>query len=387
LAGSQIPQYEEIGLIKKALLAQSYGQWFKHIKACHQFISSIDNSPIDPLLAAEIKNAIGDFDGQKIAKCFFDHIEVIVKNLSHQLESEARAAVLALPNGENLWDRVKDQSLYGLVVDFNGDDELELCISDVDFFQHVYANVIAAPSNLRPHYAFLVDWLVGNGFGSMQDYPVFFYGEMIAVTKGELRIIKNFVDRLRNKGDEEAEIIVKRYANCKCVQKLIGEVEEVILFGECLHQLLEEDFDYALGTLEEGVELIEYAMNYQSLMDTKGLQMSDIQSLQCGDNDIADLLVAVAKQTQVIGERTLTSQDETFPFGMVVSPFELHGLSDFIDHRLQQCFEGFMNNGENNEIYIINTGIPSWKDELFARVRHTALLFGLIEAVNPLVEK
>lgn len=389
LAGQPAPVVEQVKGIKQRILAKELSAWADGIKPLLSVANAINPIPVQSELVNIILTAVREYELKSASNAVQEHISNVVGGVSQELQATVERAILSLPNGKSIFEKVADSHLYGLSLEKNGDDNFELAIDSVDFFQHFYADVELVPQAYRPYYAFLLKTLMGRGLGEMQINVIEYYGGIDPVSPGRAKIIRRFVEKLRESQDkddteEHVKSILSAYSRCKTIERFLLDVEEVCSYGDDMLRLLVDDYESAMNFLDEGIDLLEYATKYRQIMEHGELTLEALLAIEDDGSDYMKLFKAVAGAFHGLPmcESAISLRDERVPFGVIISPMREIDVTDEVERRLSNLWEGFCNNAEDLESWVINLSNPDWMLSVKNAIVTTGLAFALIEGVS-----
>lgn len=385
LAGKNVPEILAVETVKNQIKANELKDWCKAVAPVNDVLREINDIQVSPELANSILEAVRYFDIQRANSEFEQHIRTVVGSVSQYIQGQIERVVKSLPNGQRIFDEIADNSLYVLCLEKNGDDDYELSMESNGFFEHYYADVGSVPEKYRPYYAFLLHRLMMGSFGELQINVIEYYGSVDAVSVGRAGIISRFLKKLRV-CDSEGEIqsVLKAYGRCKTIDNFLVEVEEVCSWGECIREMLVNDHESALNCLEEGFELMEYAVKYKSLMDYGDVTLDSLLSAEDDGSEYMALFKAIWEVFSGLPEcnSAIMLKDERTPFGVIISPLGEREITDEVERRLQNLYEGYCNNCEDSEAWIIDLKNPDWKKYVSNCALSMALVIAMITGVG-----
>lgn len=318
------------------------------------------------------------------------------ETLITKVMTEAKSLVTSLPFGESIWEKLSGSKLYGFHYFSDVSTDLQLRYCSLDFFAHyqIDANTLKEPTQ-KLYYA-LLNKLMAFGDGAWQQ-DISTYGQWcfsVPESQQEMEQIESFVESFRC--SEIAEVKELLNGQPQCIQSFLGTIDESCFTD--LDSLLESDddgeFEAYKESAEEGLQFLRAEFLCKKLgINGSRLSWADLAELQAAIVDdgckTLQLLKGVLSNSSLFNEdeqsRTtrgdvLSYVDETHPgFGIVLCPFAENSPEDLAFHQLSEnMYQQFMEMGEAEDWWIVNTSHAAWLDVMLTRIKATALLMYLV---------
>lgn len=383
LAGKPAPVVQQVESIKKSIIAKEMKDWSDSIEPVMQAVKRFNPTPVKPERAKEVVNALREFDAKRASKELNEHIADMVGELSQEFQCEVERTIKGLTNGQSIWEKVAGCELYGISLEKNGDDELQVSIDSVDYFQHFYADIASVPETYRPYYAFLLFTLIRSGFGEFQDNVVEYYGSFSKMGEANMAVVREFIKKLKEQSQEEISEVLSEYADSKVIEEFLFEVSDVVTWGEDIMEILQNDIDTGIQYLEDGLEIAEYVEKHNAVMNCDGVSLSALLRMEDESPYMALFKsVAAAHSSLTEYERAVNLMEESTPFGVIISALGEADVSDEVERRIQSVYESYMNNAEDLEAWIVDLNKPDWKGSVKNMMIRTGLVIAMIEGVK-----
>lgn len=316
--------------------------------------------------------------------------------LLQKVMNEVQALVTGLPFGAQLWEQLSECEFYGFFIN-ESSDGAELRYSALDFFRHFDIDAESLSQSAMNAYLMVITKLIFFGDGAWQQ-DVCSYGRwefVIPKSQEELDVVTGFVNEIQSIEVSEASAFLQGYTD-KAVIDFIATVEEsyYLELSEIIEADDEENFDSAKESMTSALDYLKAEFGCNKLGITGHyLDWSEIEALikniETPHQDTVILLKAIVAHSPLFSEseddrkathEVLCAVEETHPgFGIVLSPFKdgtvegeaLNSISEEMENQ-------FMETGEFEDAWIIDTSNPSWVEVILQRTKATALLMSLV---------
>lgn len=329
-----------------------------------------------------------------------------VGGLVQKVMDEVSTVIAALPYGERLQKELEKHVLYGFYIDETGGNP-ELRYTDIDFFSHYDAEIERLECDefggqLKELFVKTISKLISIGDGVWQnDIQAFGRWDFTTPTKDELHEIEHFSDDLQSVDVSQVAEFLIGYQS-KAVTGFLESIEET--YYSSLDDIIESEddgeFEGFKESVQEGVKFLRAEYLSKELgISAKVASWDELEQMATKLtsttangylSDTAHLLDSLIKQRPLSVDGNLPSEDvrcdvfsaveETCPgLGLIICPFEdesdagkaLRVLSD-------EMYQQFMESGEGNDLWVINTKNTAWLDAVISRTTATAMLLALI---------
>ncbi|MAA96543.1 MAG: hypothetical protein CML22_06880 [Rheinheimera sp.] len=397
LVGQSIDVPDELKAIKESIIKAECASWLTLIKGRAEQFKGVSNSPLSEPVVKALREALASFDGRAACQAYYQHVDEVMGALRRQLMSEVKSVVDPIRHSDKIWPVLEDMALYGLCLSSPyADDDMQLTLESCDFFQHHFAAINHIPAQYQAHYALLLNELMIAGSGVWQLDVSQYYGAMECTRcENELAEVGAFVRAFSEANFTDAVALVSNNQN-EVISDFLDELNEMYLYGEDLTDALESDPESVVQFINDAFERLTFEVQSVKLTSNKGVTLDDVASLSKNDSSgYAILLSQVAKgylsyKQDNHKERSLEvmeQKEDTFPFGIIISPLSEGELNDSVDNMLQGVYEGFMNAAEDNDVLIIKTGHSDWFEVVCNHSKSTGLMMALISGMDLLAER
>lgn len=319
--------------------------------------------------------------------------------LVEKVMSEAKGLVNSLPFGDGIWQELAESRLYGFHFFSDQKTPLQLRYCALDFFTHYHVDAEEiANDSVRALYYALLSKLMAFGDGAWQQdinsYGLWDYA--IPTTQTDFDLVKGFVDEISDMDVINASIHFKEQGQVTAIKSFLDSIDEsrFLDVNEILDSEDEGEFECYKESLTESFEYIraEFLCNNLGLSGQRpSWETLHAMQAEIGDDNCKtlQLLRAVlthsalfdeAESAQLTRNDVLSFVEETHPsFGVVLCPFaEKSSENDALHIVSDNMYQQFMEAGEAEDWWIVNTGHPSWLDVVLNRVKATTLLMSLV---------
>lgn len=319
--------------------------------------------------------------------------------LVEKVMSEAKALVDSLPFGDGIWQQLAESKLYGFHYYSDKKTPLQLRYCALDFFvhYHVDAEQIANESVRKLYYAVLSKLMAFGDGAWQQDINCYgLWDFAIPKTQTDFDLIKAFVDEISDMDVFNAAIHFKEHGQVAAIKSFLDSIDEsrFLDVNEILDSEDDGEFESYKESLAESFDFVqaEYLCNHLGLSGQR-LSWETLNAMQAeivDDNcKTLKLLRTVLNHSALFDETepaqltrndVLSYVDETHPsFGVVLCPFaEGSSENDALQIVSENMYQQFMEAGEAEDWWIVNTGHSSWLDVVLNRVKATTLLMSLV---------
>lgn len=397
LVGQSIVMPDELNVIKQSIIKAECASWFTRIKRRAEQFKGVSNAPLSEPVVKALKEALASFDGRAACQAYYQHVDDVMGALSRQIMCEVKSVVDPIRHSDKIWPVLEDMALYGLCLSNPyADDDMQLTLESCDFFQQHFAAIGSIPAQYQAHYALLLNELMLAGSGVWQLDVSQYYGAMECTRcEKELAEVYDFVKAFSQANFTDAVALLSHNKK-KVIKDFLGELIEMYLYGEDITDALESDPESLVGLINEAYERLAFEVQSTKLTNSQGLTLDDVASLSKNDSSgYAILLSQVAKaylsykqdNHKARSLDVLEQKEETFPFGIIISPLSEGELECGVDNMLQGVYEGFMQAAEDVDVLIINTRHSDWFKVVCDHKKSTGLLMALITGMDLLAER
>ena len=316
--------------------------------------------------------------------------------LLQKVMDEVQVLVTSLPFGTEIWAQLSKAEFYGFFIN-ESSDGAELRYSALDFFRHYDIDAQRLSQSAMNAYLMVITKLICFGDGAWQQ-DVCSYGRwefVIPESQEELDVVTEFVNEIQSIEVSEASAFLQGYT-AKGVTDFIATVEEsyYLELSEIISDEDEENFEYLKENMSSALDYLNAEFGCKKLGITgQSLAWHEIEALLKNiddpHQDTAKLLNAIVAHSHLFGEseddrkatyEVLNVVEETHPgFGLVLCPFKDRTVEGEALNSLSEEMENqFMETGEYDDAWIIDTSKPSWVDVILQRTKATALLMSLV---------
>lgn len=321
--------------------------------------------------------------------------KVAKESLLQKVMDEVQGLVTGLPFGAEIWALLSKSELYGFSIN-ESSAGAELRYSALDFFGHYDIDAKRLNPSAMNAYLMVITKLICFGDGAWQQ-DVCSYGRwefVVPESQEELDVVIEFVNEIQSMEVSEASAFLQGYTD-KGVTDFIATVEEsyYLELSDIIESEDEENFECVKENMVNAVDYLKAEFGCKKLgILGKSLTWLEIESLldiEAPYQDTVELLKAIVAQAHLFGEseedrkstyEVLNVVEETHPgFGIVLCPFQDRTVEGEALNSLSHEMEAqFMETGEYDDAWIIDTSHSAWIDVILQRTKATALLMALV---------
>lgn len=313
--------------------------------------------------------------------------------------SEAKVLVDSIPFGDGIWEQLAESKLYGFHYYSDKSTPLQLRYCALDFFAHYHvdAEKIANESVRKLYYAVLSKLMAFGDGAWQQDINCYgLWDFAIPTTQTDFDLLKVFVDEISDMDVFNAAIHFKEHGQVAAIKSFLESIDEsrFLDINEILDSEDDGEFECYKESLAECFDFVraEYLCNHLGLSgerlswETLHAKQAEIVDDNCKTLQILravlnhSALFDEAESAQLTRNDVLSFVEETHPsFGVVLCPFaDGSSENDALHTVSENMYQQFMEAGEAEDWWIVNTGHSSWLDVVLNRVKATTLLMSLV---------
>lgn len=324
-------------------------------------------------------------------------------SLNNSIMSECEQIVLALPHGQQIWEALLKQDFYCFYID-ESSSSTQLRYRATDFFSHYDIGLSNVNDELKSVYVDALSKLMLSGDGAWQNY-VNCYGHwdfVIPKTVEELKILEDFINEFGSVDIEQASAFMVGYKT-PAIDSFIESVAES--YWNSLDEIIDSEDSESLDCFKErAAECLEY-VKAEFACENIGINKESkswealLKAVEGKTGELAEVLKAVFQQgamvidenaeTQTLACNVMSYVEETHPgFGIIVCPFAPDTPQGEAMYNLSEmAYNEFMESGEFEDDWIIDTGHEQWLDIVKRRTHSTVLLMAVIIGCTEVIFK